>query len=129
MPELADPDAKLVSNPRSLLRLWHEFVHGLEGHKPAKDFTSHERGKTKYKYNRRKIFWELMVKLINCGMVEVDAIDLIRQCYGRRLSVTGIINKIMQDRRRGAYHTNIAALGVTPPTNVRGGRNVRTVDV
>ena len=35
---------KLYKNPKDLHTLWKEWEFGLNGVKPAKDFTYHERG-------------------------------------------------------------------------------------
>lgn len=55
-----DPRAKL-GRPKDLLSLWYEFLHGLDGNKPAKDFTPRERGRRKTVYCHRKCFWDVMV--------------------------------------------------------------------
>lgn len=101
-----DPRAKL-GRPKTLLMLWHEFLHGLDGNKPAKDFTPTERGRQKHKYSRRKSFWSVMLKLINAGYDELSAIDLIQQAYGTNLSVTKIIEKLQRAKSVG-YHPQIA---------------------
>jgi hypothetical protein len=116
--EYVDPRAKLVSNPRHLLTVWHEYIHGVQGNKPAKNFTQQERGRHKSKYCRRLAFWEVMTKLVNSGYSETTAIDHIRRCYGESLSVTKILQALATDRRKGSYHAN---LGVQP-RSVRGAR-------
>jgi hypothetical protein len=58
-----DSIAKLSSCPRNLLLLWQEYLYGLEGNKVAKHFTSVEHGRVKFKFFRRKCFWEVTVKL------------------------------------------------------------------
>ena len=39
---------------RTLYDLWNEYVIGIGGRKPAREFTATDRGKLKYKYYRRK---------------------------------------------------------------------------
>lgn len=94
-----DRTARLSPHPRTLLALWHEYLHGLNGNKPAKDFTANERGKVKCKYSRRKTFWMTMGKLVRAGYSELAAIDRIKQSYGVNQSVTSIINSLIRDRR------------------------------
>jgi hypothetical protein len=43
---LGDPKAVLSPNPRSLHFIWEEWITGLNGNKPASQFTREERGKT-----------------------------------------------------------------------------------
>ena len=93
-----DRTARLSPHPRTLLALWHEYVHGLNGNKPAKDFTARERGLFKCKYSRRKTFWTVVAKFVRAGYTDLAAIDKIKQAYGVRLSVTAIINCLQHDR-------------------------------
>ena len=121
--DFGDPRAKL-GKPKTLLSLWHEYLHGLNDNKPAKDFTPWERGRLKTNYSRRNAFWEVMCALCNRGHTELEAIALLQQCYGNNLSVTGMVNALVRARRNG-YHVN---LNLPRRVNLRGGRRV-LVDV
>ena len=61
--------AVLYKGIKNLFDLWQEYEFGLSGNKPAKDFTRLERGKHKYAYCRRKVFWEIIIKLVNTGHI------------------------------------------------------------
>jgi hypothetical protein len=98
-----DATAKLAPHPRTLLLLWHEYLFGLEGNKPARNFTSTERGTVKFKFCRRNNFWTVMARLINGGFTELTAIDKVHQAYGNNLSVTSILNKMQKDKRNGGH--------------------------
>jgi hypothetical protein len=98
-----DSTAKLSSCPRNLLLLWQEYLYGLEGNKAAKDFTSVERGRVKFKFCRRKCFWEVMVKLCNAGFTDLSSIDKVHQAYGMKLSVSAILALMMKDRKVGGH--------------------------
>ena len=50
------PGLKLMNNPDDLFTVWKEWEFGMNGTKPAKDFTSHERGANKFTYCLRKVF-------------------------------------------------------------------------
>ena len=50
--------AKLSKCPKNLHLLWREYEFGLDGQKAAKNFTPEERGKNKFSYSRRKVFWD-----------------------------------------------------------------------
>ena len=67
-----NPQAKLVSNLRSLHEFWEEFMFGIGDNKAAKDFTTDEvngQGASfKNKYSRRMKIWRIQKYLINCGM-------------------------------------------------------------
>ena len=50
-----------MKNPRTLEVLWREYKFGVDGRKPAEQFTIEERncqGTRKQTYYRRKIFWQ-----------------------------------------------------------------------
>ena len=95
------PVVRLSKCPRNLYILWQEYEFGFEGRKPAREFTSEERGANKFAYSRRKVFWELVDKLTRRGYTSDVAIDKIYTVYGRSLPVSTILLKLRQDRRRG----------------------------
>ena len=99
--------AVLCHNPRTLIELWTEFKHGVNGRKAAEQFTTREKnsrvGGIKQKYYRRKAVWECMQRLVTAGNTPQAAAHRIRQCYGFRMSVTQIINFMLADRRRGGH--------------------------
>lgn len=86
--------------PKTLNDLWHEYIFGLTGNKPAKDFTRAERGKVRFTYARRLVFWERCSEMIRMGYTAETAIDKIYTAYANcGSSVTKIINAMMQDRK------------------------------
>ena len=116
--------ATLAKQPRTLAELWEEYQFGIGNRKPAKDWTSTERGNmmngTKQKYYRRKMVWWTMEKLIATGMSRDAAINRIRNAYGWRCSVTQIINFIIANHQNGGTgHPNLVDLS---PCLRRGGR-------
>ena len=60
----------LSKHPRTLLLLWHEYLHGLGNNKAVKDFSREERGQEKQKYSKRKLFWDVMCNLLRAGFTE-----------------------------------------------------------
>ena len=102
--------ARLLKLVRTLNILWHEWTLGLEGNLPAKDFNSSERGKVKFLYSRRMHVWRCISRHIHAGMTAEIAIDRIYQCFGHRLSVTGIIK---------AFQNSIKQHGPTGHPNLR----------
>ncbi|KAE8999624.1 hypothetical protein PR001_g19008 [Phytophthora rubi] len=74
--------AILAKRPRDLFELWHEFEFGLNGGKPAKEFTRAERGANKFAYFRRKMFWDIVACLVRAGFTSDTAIDKIYAVYG-----------------------------------------------
>ena len=95
--------AKLYRSPKTLFDLWHEYQFGLNGCKPAKDFTLEERGKVKSVYCRRKVFWDVVASLVNAGHTSEVAIDKVYACYSRGKSVTTILLNMVQDRKNGGH--------------------------
>ena len=53
--------------PKFLYGLWDEYKAGLKGRKPAKLYTSTERGRCKYTYTRRKVVWSKIEELVLGG--------------------------------------------------------------
>ena len=106
----APGSATLFPRPRTLQELWTEWMVGIGGRKPAKDFTTQERNHrlVKQKYYRRKVVWDKIRQLIDAGSNEQDAMYRIRQCYGFRMSVTQVINFMLHDRRTRGGHPNLA---------------------
>ena len=97
----------VLAMPRDLYQLWNEYTQGLNGNKPASQFTAAERGRFKHKYTRRRVFWDHVAKLINSGLTVNVSIDRIYQVYGRNKSVTYIINKLRIDRNANRLHVAI----------------------
>jgi hypothetical protein len=92
--------AALSPTPRCLFTLWNEYMVGIGGRKAARLFTAAERGQVKHRYTRRKVVWDTIDRLIRRGFTAHVAIDQIYQQYGRELTVTRIINRMLEDRRR-----------------------------
>ena len=93
----------LSRTPRTLYELWAEYEFGIGGRKPAREFTSAERGRVKYNYHRRKVVWDVVAALVRAGYSSQVAIDRIYQAYGRHKSVTWIINQMRKDRVQGGH--------------------------
>ena len=94
------PPQVLFSNaPRTLYDLWIEWTTGLGGNKAAKDFTSHERGQVRFKYCRRKVFWDCVSQHIRAGYTALTAIDRIHAAYGNNLSVSSILALMARDKK------------------------------
>ena len=99
-------NATLHPGPRTLQMLWQEYTTGIGGRKPAKDFTSQERGQCKSRYSRRKIVWDLIATQVRAGRLATDVIDSIYAFYGG-LSVTNIIIRLRDDRKNNGLPANL----------------------
>lgn len=88
----------LSKRPTHLYELWHEYEFGLSGNKPAKNFTSAERGANRLAYSRRKAFWDLIAELVRSGYTSDVTIERVRVAYGDQLSLTATLNAIRVDR-------------------------------
>ena len=120
------PAAQLSKRPKDLYSLWTEYTHGLGGLKAARDLTSVERGAVKQKYYRRKTFWDVIASHIDGGFTAPAAVDLVYQVYGRTLSVTMILNKMIDDKNKrynGRPHPRLTIRVVGQPrlTGAGGG--------
>jgi hypothetical protein len=106
--QAAQPDvaATLSPKPRSLRELWLEYKVGIDGRKPAEQFTKREKNasqKLKQKYYWRNVFWQCMERLIRGGDTVDTAIMKILLCYGQQQSVSAIINKMIADKKIGGH--------------------------
>ena len=93
--------ATLMPSPRSLHDLWHEYQHGVGGRKAARLFSYTERGRSKHRYSRRKVVWDLVSGLVRQGIAVKTSIDKIYAVYGGQTSVTNIINALKGIRGMG----------------------------
>ena len=87
--------------PRTLYDLWTEFMLGLGGRKPASQFTQVDRGRVKHKYFRWNDIWKTVQWLVRMGLTSDSAIDRIYTVYGAQMSVTRIINGVIEDKKGG----------------------------
>ena len=94
--------AVLSSKPANLYTLWAEWHQGVGGLKPARLFTAEERGRSRFKFSRRKIVWDAVQALILSGDSHQVAVDKIYQQYGENLTVSQIISKMQKERTRTA---------------------------
>ena len=101
-----ESDARLSKCPRTLYVLSKEYEFGLVGQKPAKLFTVKERGKNKFVFSLRNIFWKTIVNMIRGGYSHNSAIDKVYDVYTLRVgrSVTKILRAMRRDKSRGHYN-------------------------
>jgi len=55
----------------------------------------------KFNFCQRKVFWEVVERLMRRGHTSRVAIDMIRAVYGQSKSVTAVITLMRDDRARG----------------------------
>ena len=101
--------ATLSKCPRTLYVLWQEYEFDLAGQKPAKHFTSDERGRNKFTYCLRKFFWTTVVNMIRQGYSHDTAIDKVYDTYEPRVgrSVTKILRAMRTDKTRRNYNCEL----------------------
>lgn len=95
--------ARLVKCPRTLHLLWREYMFGFSGYKPAREWTQAERGKDRFNFYRRNVFWSKVVEMVRLGYTAERAIDKIYSVYGHKLSVTNILNRMIKDKKDGGH--------------------------
>jgi hypothetical protein len=109
VPVRAPPTASLSPAPKDLYQLWNEFLNGIGGRKPAKNFTSHERGRVKHVYGLRNSGWQVILDLVRSGHTAEVAIDRIYAVYGPQTSLTTILRRLKKDRKDGTLSPNLRA--------------------
>jgi hypothetical protein len=97
-----DRNVTLNGRPRHLFELWQEWTEGINGQKPAKNFTAVERnnktGGLKQKFYRRLMVWKTQARLIDGGMSVAEANHRIHTITGAT-TVTGVTNKLIEFKR------------------------------
>jgi hypothetical protein len=94
--------ATLYSNPKMLSVLWDEYVNGIGGRKPAKDFTDDQRGRVSAKYSQRKVFWDCMTRLLAHGLTKESAFQRLESIYPG--SLTNKLTALRRDENRGGHN-------------------------
>ena len=105
-PSATDETATLAPHPRTLEMLWREWTHGIEGRKAASQFTMDHRNrsnKVKQAFYRRKIFWEVVARMVRGGVNHQVAINRIREVHGHTTSVTKTLVAMKKDKQRGGH--------------------------
>ena len=75
--------AKLAKSLRTLYDLWKEYEFDFDSCKAMKNFTQVERGKERYTYYRRNVFWQAVCSIIRMGFTQHHrAINKIYNVYG-----------------------------------------------
>ena len=92
-----------MNNPKSLHTLWNEYETGIGGNKPAKLFNHKEKGRDKYRYSKRLVFWGKIAGMIRSGWTSTDAINKVINHYGTNLSITKIMLAMQKDRHKNTY--------------------------
>jgi hypothetical protein len=67
----------LSKKPPDLFALWREYEFGIGGQKATEDFSPTKRGKSRFTYSRRKVFWDCVIIFIQLGYTKEAAIDCI----------------------------------------------------
>jgi hypothetical protein len=109
VPVRAPPTASLSPAPKDLYQLWNEYLHGIGGRKPAKNFSPSERGRVKHVYGLRNSGWQVILELVRSGITCEVAIDRIYTVYGAQTSLTTILRRLKKDRKDGTLSPNLLA--------------------
>lgn len=119
------PRAELCPTmPVSLHLLWEEYTVGVDGRKPAKQFTKGEINVNKpmaTRYCRRNNVWQCIQRLMDTGLSAEVAIDRIYNVYGYLSSPSKIIKEMVADK--GKYHHDGFHPGLYLPVDVAERKN------
>lgn len=91
--------ATLCENPKTLYVLWQEYMYGIHGRKPAREFTKQDKAAVRARYSQRRVIWDQINKLMRSKhrYTANEAIEKIYSVYGIRTPVTVIIKRIRED--------------------------------
>ena len=74
---------KLSNRPGDLYVLWREYALGVNGGKPARDYSPSERGANRYAYSRRKKIWNAICSLTTRDTLPIRQLIRSMKCMGR----------------------------------------------
>ena len=89
------------STYRTIGAAWQEWMHGIGGNKPVKDWTPAEYRAQKSTMCRRDKLFQLMAKLVNAGIAPAVVITRIEQQYGPVKSIHAVNSRIRDDVKNG----------------------------
>jgi hypothetical protein len=72
---------------------------GVNGGKPARDYSLSERGVNHYAYSRCKKIWNAICSLTRKGCTADTAIEKVYEVYGKSKSVTTILDAMIADKQ------------------------------
>jgi len=108
-----DPRPTKLQAYRTVGAAWQEWMHGIGGNKPVKDWTPAEYKDQKSTYCRRLPLWQLMASLVNAGVAVSLVIKRIEEHYGPVKSIKNVADRIKQDVKNN---------NLPPVLKVTGGR-------
>ena len=76
--------AKLVDRPKTLDVVWKEYVSGINGTKPASEYTQEDIRANATKHCRRNAFWQVVSGWVRAGKTPEQAINKIYSVYGHK---------------------------------------------
>lgn len=96
--------ATLSDRPKLLSQLWNEWIKGIDGRLPAKEFTAQQRGEQKIKhlFCHRKPFWLCVERLIDNGFTSAEAVSKIDDLY--KGSVTNKLKELKKHEKKGGHY-------------------------
>ena len=105
--QAADSRPCKLSKYRKIGDAWQEWMHGIGGNKPAKDWTPAERRQQKSTYCRRLPLWKLMSKMCTAGLAPSVFIHRIDIHYGPVRSIGAVADRIKKDTNDGTLPTTL----------------------
>ena len=103
MPRTDDSNviAILVDRPKTLDVVWKEYVSGINGTKPASEYTQEDIRANATKHCRRNAFWQVVSGWVRAGKTPEQAINKIYSVYGHKKLITEILKLMAHDKKQG----------------------------
>ena len=95
--------AKLVDRPKTLEVVWCEYVSGVNGTKPAREYNDADRAKNSTKYCRRKVLWDIVSDWVRAEKTPEQAIGKMYQIYHPVVSVSRILDGLAKKKKLGGH--------------------------
>ncbi|CAB9512976.1 expressed unknown protein [Seminavis robusta] len=93
--------------PTCVAEIWEEWMYGLNGNVPVKDWTLRDRIKGKNGWWRRRPLYFLLDALVGDGRSPEDAIKDIEKHYGPSKGISPICDRIRADVKNGCLPVHL----------------------
>ena len=95
--------AKLVDRPKTLEVIWREYVSGVNGTKPAREYNDADRAKNSTKFCRRKVLWDIVSDWVWAGKTPEQAMAVMYRLYHPVVSVSRILDGLAKKKKTGGH--------------------------
>ena len=94
--------AELYLRPQNSYDAWQEY-NLAQVAKSNLQSSQEEKKEKSICILKEKVFWDVIIKLVNAGLTSDVAVDEVYNFYGRSLPVTTILNKMIHNKETSCH--------------------------